>query len=235
MGVKLVVFDMAGTTVEDEQNVAYALQQALSDYGFKVHLNDINVVMGYAKPMAIRILLGQHLQEDPAITDKDTIELVHKRFVSIMKGFYQHSTNTKAKAGAEQVFAALRKRGIKVAMDTGFSREIADAIFEKLGWVEGRDFDLSVTSDEVKNGRPYPDMIYRAMDTLGVHDINEVAKVGDTQSDLQEGNAAGCKYVIGITTGAYTAAELAKERHTHLASNLAEVFDILTASELALT
>lgn len=234
MGIKLVVFDMAGTTVEDEQNVAYALQQALSDYDFKVSLNDINVVMGYAKPMAIRILLGQHLKEDPAITDQHLIDHVHKRFVSIMKGFYQHSTNTKAKAGAGQVFAELRKRGVKVALDTGFSREIADAIFEKLNWVEGRDFDISVTSDEVKNGRPYPDMIFKAMDLLGIHAIDEVAKVGDTHSDLQEGNAAGCKYVIGITTGAYTATELAKEEHTHLVNNLEEIIDILTEPELSL-
>lgn len=54
-----------------------------------------------------------------------------------------------------------------------------------------------------------------------------MAKVGDTVSDLQEGSAAGCRYVIGITTGAYSAQELSKENHTHLVERLRDVIDIV--------
>lgn len=228
MGIKLVVFDMAGTTVEDEQNVAYALQQAFSDYDFKVSLSEINIVMGYAKPVAIRELL-RSMPEKRELGEEAWVDRIHTRFVALMKGFYRHSSNTKAKPGAEDVFARLRENGIKVALDTGFSRDIADAIFEKLNWVKGQHYDTSITSDEVANGRPYPDMIFKAMDELGVPSIEEVAKVGDTLSDLQEGNAAGCKYVIGITTGAYTEQELLAEKHTHLVRHLDEVIDIVTA------
>jgi len=41
------------------------------------------------------------------------------------------------------------------------------------------------------------------MKDLNIIDAHEVAKVGDTASDMQEGTSAGCKYVIGITTGAF--------------------------------
>ena len=115
-----------------------------------------------------------------------------------------------------------------MAIDTGFSRPIADAIIKRLGWNEHKLIDVSVTSDEVKFGRPHPDLIFEAMKRAGVKQARHVAKVGDTISDLQEGNAAGCSYVIGITTGAYTRHELAREKHTHLINSLLEVVDIVT-------
>lgn len=230
MAIKLVVFDMAGTTVEDNQNVAQALKNALHEFDYDVSLEDINLVMGYAKPVAIRSLLGQYAGAAVA-ENEDLVTAIHDRFVYEITIYYEESEGIREKEGATEVFRQLRQTGIKVALDTGFSRDIADAIFNRLGWSQGRHYDVSITSDEVANGRPYPDMIFRAMDLLQVASVEEVAKVGDTHSDLQEGNAAGCKYVIGITTGAYTEAELSKEKHTHLIKRLDEIMDIVSMSE----
>ena len=55
----------------------------------------------------------------------------------------------------------------KVALDTGFTRAIADVILARLGW-DSTVVDASVASDEVERGRPYPDLIYRAMASTGV-------------------------------------------------------------------
>ena len=65
------------------------------------------------------------------------------------------------------------------------------------------------------------------MDIAGIDIPDEVAKVGDTASDLLEGTAAGCKYVIGITSGAFSKEELEKEPHTHLIVHLNEILTIL--------
>lgn len=43
---------------------------------------------------------------------------------------------------------------------------------------------------------------------------------------MQEGTNAGCAYVIGVCTGAYTKEELAEEPHTHIISDLAELAGI---------
>ncbi len=230
MAIKLVVFDMAGTTVEDNQNVAKALQSALKAAHYEVQLADINTVMGYPKPVAIRILLEQYAGDTIEVTDL-LIHQLHDRFVDEMVRYYQEDEHIRAKDGAESLFVQLRNKGIKVGIDTGFSRPIADAIFNRLGWKQGLHYDVSVTSDEVDNGRPYPDMIFRAMELLDISSIDEVVKVGDTVSDLQEGNAAGCKYVIGITTGAYSEAELSREPHTHLIQHLEEIIGIISADE----
>ena len=65
------------------------------------------------------------------------------------------------------------------------------------------------------------------MALTGVSQLNHVAKVGDTASDMQEGTAAGCKWVIGITSGAYTREELTKEKHTHLVHSIPEILSVL--------
>ncbi|KAA5534609.1 HAD hydrolase-like protein [Taibaiella lutea] len=233
MAIKLIVFDMAGTTVEDNQNVAQALKKALSVFHYQVTFEDINIVMGYPKPIAIRSLLEQYAGSEIA-SDNDLVTRIHDVFVKEIIHFYEMNESIREKEGAGYVFRKLREMNIRVALDTGFSREIADAIINRLGWIQGEHFDISITSDEVMEGRPYPYMIYKAMEKLQIASIEEVAKVGDTVSDLQEGNAAGCKYVIGITTGAYTEAELLRERHTHLINKLEDILDIVAEEEVVL-
>lgn len=231
MAIKLIVFDMAGTTVEDNQNVALALQNALSKFQYEVTLDDINIVMGYPKPVAIRSLLKQYAGEEMA-SDNNLVTRIHDSFVKEIIHFYEMNESIREKEGAAYVFRKLREMDIKVALDTGFSREIADAIINRLGWIQGEHYDISITSDEVTEGRPYPYMIFKAMEKLQIASIEEVAKVGDTVSDLQEGNAAGCKYVIGITTGAYTEEELLKEKHTHLVNKLEDILELVAAEEV---
>ncbi len=223
--IKLIVFDMAGTTVEDDHQVASALQNALQKFGFNYSIDAINVVMGYAKPLAITKLLETF--NAPQNLDDILIDKIHHQFVGEMTTFYATSSLVKEKENAAKIFQALRASGIKVAIDTGFSRVIADTIFDRLGWIAGLHYDVSITSDEVANGRPYPDMIYRAMELCDVTDKAQVAKIGDTASDLQQGTAAGCQFVIGVTTGAYTREELLKEQHTHLINNLQEILSLL--------
>jgi len=226
MAIRLVVFDMAGTTVEDNNNVHDALIKGFETYSYPITLADANSVMGIPKPVAIRQLLEEKFK-----IKENTGELVtkiHTVFLQYMIDFYKTDPSVKAKKNAEVTFAALKEKGIKVCLDTGFSRDITDTILERLNWKGTGVIDHSITSDEVNNGRPYPDMILKAMKDLNIIDADEVAKVGDTASDMQEGMAAKCKYVIGITTGAFTRAELEKEAHTHLINDLLKVVDIVT-------
>ncbi len=57
--------------------------------------------------------------------------------------------------GAEETFAFLRARGIKIATDTGFDATIGGLIMERLNW-PGRLIDLAVFSSDVSVGVPLP-------------------------------------------------------------------------------
>lgn len=222
--IQLVIFDMAGTTVAGHGEVHLALQQALAHESVDVTYEEVNVVMGYPKPVAIRRLLEDNLDDASRITE-EYVEKIHDDFVQRMIDHYRTDPRVKEKEGVQQTWEALRAQNIRVALDTGFSRPIADAIIGRLGW--SKYLDTSVTSDEVERGRPYPDMIFRAMERTGVSDVKAVVKVGDTASDLQEGTEAGCAYVVGVTSGAYAAEALQAEPHTHLIGQLPELLPIL--------
>ncbi len=220
MKIDLVVFDMAGTTVNDDDGVNRCVRAALEKVGVPVTREAVNRVMGIPKPEALRQLIDASDRRTELVPRLDAI---HTDFVARMIRFYQTDPSVHEVAGAGEVFRRLRAGGIRVALDTGFSREIVDVLLRRLGWRDSGVVDATVTSDEVPRGRPHPDMIVKLMRDLGVSDPKRVAKVGDTPSDLEEGTNAGCGVVVGVTRGSHTAAQLEPFGHTHLIESVTEM------------
>lgn len=196
MGLQLIVFDVAGTTVSDADNaVAGRVCDALRAAGLGVSAIDVDPVMGLPKPLAVRKLLEQ---QRGAPADDAEVARIHDDFRQRMIEHYQTSAGVQPMPGATELFATLRARGVKIALDTGFDRATLAAILARLGWQH--EIDFSVTSDEVAAGRPAPDMIYVAMQACGVSDPLRVGKVGDSVSDIEQGLAAGCGLVVAMLT-----------------------------------
>ncbi len=221
--VELIVFDLAGTTVKENFDVQRTLKNAFKKIDIEISIEQASQVMGIPKPIAIRQLLESI--KHPSIST-DLIQSIHADFVNNMILFYKNDRTVEENEGVSETFQKLKDCGIKVIVDTGFDRPIVDALLQRLAWQENKLIDGSVTSDEVAHGRPHPDMIFKAMEISGVTNVKNVAKIGDTASDMQEGNAAGCGWVIGITTGAFSAEQLAKEKYTHLITKIPEVLSI---------
>jgi len=220
MRIDLVVCDLAGTTVHDPDAVGMCLRAALHAAGATVTPEAVNAAMGLPKPEALRqIIAGLPSAASllPRLAD------IHADFLARMKLFYQTDAGVREIAGANATFAALRRAGVRIGLNTGFNRETTNIVLERLGWREGETFDASVTSDEVAHGRPYPDMIQHLMTKLGVTDPAHVAKVGDTPADLEEGMRAGCGLVIGVTQGTHTRAQLAAFPHSALIESIADL------------
>ncbi|SDE33404.1 phosphonoacetaldehyde hydrolase [Dyadobacter soli] len=227
MSIELVVFDMAGTTVKDKNFVGIAFQQAMASQGYEISIEHVNPLMGYEKPLAIKMMLEIRETDKSKITEA-LVDAIHTHFVKGMIEFYKTTTEIAPLPHVEETFRALRGQGIKIGLNTGFSRDIADVIISRLDWQDK--IDYLVASDEVPFGRPYPDMIRKIMAELGIESADRIAKVGDTEVDINEGINAGCKYVIGITTGAFTREELLPYKPTHIIDDIAEVPGIISAS-----
>ena len=182
----MVVFDMAGTTVNDEDGVNRCIREAFEAVGLAAAAPDVNRVMGLPKPQAIALLIekyGRTADLGPRA------EEIHADFVSRSLDFYASDPSVHEVPGAAEVFERLRAAGIRVALNTGFDRAITDVILGRLGWRER--IDASIASDEVARGRPHPDMIRELMRRFDVANPTHVAKVGDTPADLEEGHNAG--------------------------------------------
>jgi phosphonatase-like hydrolase len=217
--IELVVFDMAGTTVHDGDAVNSSLRAALQAVGVAADRAVVNSVMGLPKPEAIRLLLAGSGRSPTA----REVDVIHEDFVRQMCRYYATDPGVSEVPGAAAAFAALRRAGIKVALNTGFSRVVVDVLLARLGWRHGGVIDADVASDEVAQGRPHADMIRCLMARLGIRDPGRVAKVGDTRADLEEGTNAGCGLVIGVTSGSCTREQLQACPHTHILESVAEV------------
>lgn len=211
--IKLVVCDMAGTTVRDESEVETCFAQACAQTGLHISAERIKAVQGWSKRHVFQVLWTETLGEThPDLHEK--IEHSYATFKTILEKHYTENPVVPT-AGALDFFSYCRRNGIKIALTTGFYRHVTDIILEKLGWLAGLDaeyisagkavIDCSVAGDEVPAGRPAPDMIFMAMKKLNITDPGAVVSVGDTPSDLQSGRNAGLLAVYGLTNGTHPA------------------------------
>jgi phosphonatase-like hydrolase len=210
----LVIFDMAGTTVEDGGQVPAAFAAALAEQGVTVSAAEMNAVRGASKRQAV-------LELTPPGPDRA------ERAAATYTAFKQHlarrfAEGVRAVPGAAGMFAWLRERGIKIALNTGFDRDITELLLAALGWDE-RVVDAVVCGDDVPQGRPAPYLIFRCLERTGATSVHRVAAVGDTVLDLQAGHNAGLRWNIGVLSGAHSREQLQAQPHTHLIASVAEL------------
>jgi phosphonatase-like hydrolase len=215
----MVVFDMAGTTV-DENNVVYkTLHAAIVNAGIPVSLDDVLLHgAGKEKLQAIKDVLTSQGHE--------TIQAqaIYHYFIGALENAYENLEVTPC-SNAETVFALLKKQGIKVVLNTGYNRATATSLLSKLNWSEGEDIDLLVTASDVSNNRPAPDMIDYAIKHFAITDPTTVIKVGDSAIDIEEGKNAGCGKTFGVTTGAQTREQITVAYPTAVVDDLLEILD----------
>jgi len=219
MQTSMVVFDMAGTTV-DENNVVYkTLQAAIVNAGIQVTLDDVLLHgAGKEKLQAIKDVLVS-LGHETTLAQE-----IYHYFIVALENAYLNLEVTPCH-NAETVFALLKKQEIKVVLNTGYNRATATGLLSKLNWIEGKDIDLLVTASDVANNRPAPDMIDYAIKHFAIKDPSTVVKVGDSAIDIEEGKNAGCGKTFGVTTGAQTREQIQVADPTAVVEDLLEILD----------
>lgn len=217
--VELVVFDIAGTLIEDHDEVTSAFHAAFQANGIHVTREELREWKGGAKREVIRHFAG-------AQADSPNEGLVEKTFADFRRLLEEsYIQSLKPIADAENAVRELRRLGLRTATNTGFYGQFRDTILERLGW---RDlFDANVSSDDVEHGRPAPDMIFRAMEVTGVRDAAKVMAVGDTPLDLQAAHQARTGAAVGVLTGVHGRERLQREPHTHILESVADIPKIL--------
>ena len=234
--IKLVVFDMAGTTVQDKKEVETCFARACKETNLNVSEERILALQGYSKIEVFRLLWEEKIGQDhPEYAEN--VAYSYDYFRMILEDHYK-ANEIFPTEGCLEIFDFLRKNDIKIALTTGFYRKVINIILEKLDWLNGLEYnyvntsgksiiDVSIASDEVQKGRPEPYMIQKAMKLMGVSDPYDVINIGDTPSDLKSGVRAGCRLSLGVTNGTHTHDQLKFIRNDGLLNSVAELKDII--------
>jgi phosphonatase-like hydrolase len=219
-GIRLVVFDVAGTIIEDHGEVTRAFATALMDNGIPFAWSELLQWKGASKREVIR-----HFVQQSALPGdlEAKVEDCYRQFrIELERQYAEKLTPI---VGAEQAFQWCREHEILMATTTGFYREISELVLQQTGWKDF--FAANISSSDVRQGRPAPYMIFRAMEAAGVVDIKQVVNVGDTPLDLQAATNAGVAGVVGVLTGAHSRDSLEREQHTHIVDSVADLPNLL--------
>jgi len=219
-GVKLVIFDLAGTVIEDAGQVPAAFTAALGNYGIEVTSDSIREMRGASK----REVIKRFVERQTGIKNADInarTEEIYNSFRCILSGLYEQD-GVREIPGATETFTWLRHHGVRVALNTGFDRTITNLLLNSMHW-NGDLINAVACGDDVTQGRPAPDLIFKAMERSEVASVHHVANIGDTVLDLQAGQNAGVRFNLGVLSGAHTREQLEREPHTYLLSSVAEL------------
>jgi len=221
--IKMIVFDMAGTTINEDNLVYKTLQKIINATGYNFSLQQVlNEGAGYEKRKAIKKII---VLQNENITDELVDEIYNNFNNDLLNGYA--SASIFPQKGALELFEYLRNKNIKIVLNTGYSRSIAKLLLQKLGWQVGVQIDGLITASDVEYSRPSADMILLAMEQHQIIDKSSVAKVGDSIIDIEEGQNAGCGLTIGITTGAHTYEQLFTANPNAIINELTDLMQLL--------
>ncbi|MBB5642941.1 phosphonatase-like hydrolase [Cryobacterium roopkundense] len=221
LDIELVVFDMAGTTVQDDGLVERAFVLAAQRSGIAATETALEEALAY-----VRETMGQS-KIDVFRELTDTEAEAHKANAAFETAYGELIARVGVSGieGAEDLFQELRDAGVKIALTTGFSRATQDALIDSLGWANL--IDLSLSPSEAGRGRPHPDLPLTALLRMGVSSVAALVVVGDTASDMLSGTSAGAGLVVGVRTGTHDSETLEAAGADVVIDSVADLAELL--------
>jgi phosphonatase-like hydrolase len=216
--IRLVVLDMAGTTVADGGLVEEAFTAAARHMGEEPAsmLDHVRATMGESKISVFRHLFGEETRAQEA---NKAFEAAYAELVD--------GGRIAALPGARETIETLKSQGRTVVLTTGFARTTQDAILAALDWQDLAHLTLC-PADAGGRGRPYPDMVLTAfLRTAVADDVRQLAVVGDTSYDMLSGIRAGAGVVAGVLTGAHDADALRAAGATQVLDGVGQLPGVL--------
>ena len=204
--IKLLVCDMAGTTVNEGGLVYKTLYETIKGYDIYIKPEDMKNWYGVNKTE----VLQHFINTDNEYKYNEAIlpQMLDSFKKNLKKKYFEDKSIKLMDPGLPDLFNSFRDRGIKIALNTGYSVDIQEALIENLNM---RNFiDGYISSESVPHGRPEPFMIQELMNRFNITNSKEVVKIGDSINDILEGKNAGCASSLGVLSGAETKENLIK-------------------------
>jgi pyrophosphatase PpaX len=192
---RAVLFDLDGTLADTVPLILRCYRHTMKEHKGE-ELPDALWVRNIGKPLRVSMA--------DFTSDPDEIERMVGTYVAFQRTV--HDDMVKGFPGAVEAITELRARGVPVGVVTSKGREMTARTLGCSGLAEI--LDVLVTADDVRNGKPDPEPVLKALVELGIEGPPEHALfVGDSPHDLVAGRAAGVR-TAAVSWGPFTRAEL---------------------------
>ena len=214
---RLLISDMAGTTIQEKGIVYNSLFNTIKMIKPNLTKSEIAKFTGHNKVEVINHFVNEQKVESPNVV----IRNLNSEFNCFLKKEYMNNSSVQLiSPNLPDYFNMLRYNGIKIALNTGYNKDIQQLLIDKLDMTNF--VDDYISSEEVVKGRPEPYMINELMKRNNISNINEVIKVGDTVADIREGKNAGCD-TVGVLSGSDSLSILTKENPNFIVNNITSI------------
>jgi phosphonatase-like hydrolase len=195
--IKLIVCNMGGTTVNESVIIYKTLFNTIK--GFNIYIEDNAIQKWYGTNKTE--VLQYYINNDNEYRHNETIlpQMLDKFKKEIKKSYFEEGNIKLMDPKIPELFNLLRDKGIKIALNTGYSRDIQEGIIQKLEM--DKFIDGYISSEDVSYGKPKPFMIQKLMKHFNIDDPNHVIKIGDSINDILEGKNSKCNMSVGVLSG----------------------------------
>ena len=182
--INYVIFDMDGTLLDTEKLFRRSWIEISNEYSLPDGERFYELVAGSP---------AQKLREK--FTETYGADIDYDEFISVRKARFLSyiEKDVPLKPYCREILEYLREQGIKIALATSTNIEITRRNLDKTGILPY--FDAIATGDEVKNGKPAPDIFLLAAERIGAR-INETVIVEDTYNGLRGAYASGMRGIM---------------------------------------
>ena len=181
-GIKGVIFDMDGTLIDS----MWVWEEVDVDYVKRYQLVEPEGFYEAIEGMSFTDVAKYYKKTFPQI--RDSVEQIKADWMEM--GYRLYRDEVELKSGVKEFLEELKKRGIKIGIATSNDRDMTEMVLEARGILQ--EFDAICTSDEVKIGKPAPDVYLKAAEDLGV-DPKDCLIFEDVPAGLMAGKSAGMK------------------------------------------
>ncbi len=180
--IKGVIFDMDGTLIDS----MWVWEEVDVDYVKRYQLVEPEGFYEAIEGMSFTDVAKYYKKTFPQI--RDSVEQIKADWMEM--GYRLYRDEVELKSGVKEFLEELKKRGIKIGIATSNDRDMTEMVLEARGILQ--EFDAICTSDEVKIGKPAPDVYLKAAEDLGV-DPKDCLIFEDVPAGLMAGKSAGMK------------------------------------------
>ena len=202
--INMIVCDMAGTIIQEKGIVYNSLFNTIRLIKPNLQKSEINRFYGCNKKEVIDYFVDLEKMNSPEIVKNN----LNSEFNYYLKKEYQNNKDVSLiHHNLPSFFNALKQQDIKIALNTGYNKEIQKLLIDKFNLNDS--IDDFISSEEVNRGRPYPHMINKLLIRNSISDPSTVIKIGDSIPDILEGKNAKTN-TVAVLSGAETKENLKK-------------------------